>query len=109
MLKTAMLTLIGESPEAHGVGEDPEETTRRVYCTLKSIGQQEAYLAMAQGLKLKPEKKAVLAHDFEYKGETLCELNGKRYRITRTYETETDDIELTLSRTIERGSDDSAE
>jgi SPP1 family predicted phage head-tail adaptor len=96
MLKADVLTLISVSPEAGGVGTDREETRREVFCTVRSIGQQEAYLAMGQGLN--PELKVILAHDFEYEGEGLCELGGVRYEILRTYVTETDGIELTLQR-----------
>ena len=96
MMRANAVDLIQVSPEAGGVGTDPAETKRTVYCTVKSIGQQEAYLAMGQGLN--PELKVVLAHDFEYEGEGLCELDGVRYEILRTYITETDGIELTLQR-----------
>jgi len=96
MLKSNVVTLIGESPAAHGVGTEPEEIRRDVYCTIKSIGMKEAYQAM--GLGLNPELKIVLAHDFEYMGEPLCELNGVRFRILRSYIQETDGIELTLQR-----------
>lgn len=96
MLKSAVITLIREVPAAHGVGTEPEEIRREVYCTLKSIGMQEAYQAM--GIGLSPELKAVLAHDFEYMGEPIVELNGVRFRILRTYIQEADGIELTLVR-----------
>ena len=96
MLKANVLTLISVSPEAAGVGTEPAESTRDVYCTVRSIGQQEAYLAIGQGLN--PELKVILAHDFEYGGERLCSLDGVRYDILRTYITETDGIELTLQR-----------
>ena len=96
MMKSNVVTLISESPEAHGVGIDPEEATRTVYCTVKSIGMQEAYQAM--GIGLNPALKVILAHDFEYEGERLCEMDGVKYDILRTYVTETDGIELTLQR-----------
>ena len=96
MLKSNVVTLISESPEAHGVGTDPTESERTVYCTVKSIGMTEAYQAM--GLGLSPELKVILAHDFEYRGEQVCSLGGVRFRILRTYITETDGIELTLQR-----------
>ena len=98
MLRADVLTLISVSPEAAGVGTEPEETRRDVFCTVRSIGQQEAYLAMGQGLN--PELKVILAHDFEYEGERLCELGGVRYDILRTYVAETDGIELTLQRVM---------
>ena len=96
MIRVNVLDLITVNPEAAGVGTEPTETKRTVYCTVKSIGQQEAYLAMGQGLN--PELKVILAHDFEYEDERLCEMNGVRYDILRTYTTETDGIELVLQR-----------
>ena len=98
MLKADVLTLIAVSPEARGVGTEPTETTRDVFCTVRSIGQQEAYLAMGQGLN--PELKVILSHDFEYDGERLCEVGGVRYDILRSYITEKDGIELTLQRVV---------
>ena len=98
MLKANVLTLISVSPEAAGVGTEPAESARDVFCTVKSIGQTEAYQAM--GIGLNPELKVILAHDFEYEDERLCELDGKRYEILRTYVTETDGIELTLQRVV---------
>ena len=70
MMRANAVDLIQVSPEAAGVGTEPSETKRTVFCTVKSIGQQEAYLAMGQGLN--PELKVILAHDFEYEGERLC-------------------------------------
>ena len=96
MMKANVVTLIREDPAAHGVGIEPTEIERTVYCTVKSIGMQEAYQAM--GLGLSPELKVILAHDFEYMGEPIAELCGTRFRILRTYITETDGIELTLQR-----------
>lgn len=96
MMKSNVVTLISEVPAAHGVGEEPEEVRRTVYCTIRSIGMQEAYQAM--GIGLNPELKVILAHDFEYGGEPVCEMSGVRFTIIRTYITETDGIELTLQR-----------
>ena len=96
MMKANVVDLITVSPEAAGVGTEPAETKRTVYCTVRGIGQKEAYLAMGQGLN--PEMKVVLAHDIEYQGEGMCEIGGVRYQILRTYVTETDGIELTLQR-----------
>lgn len=96
MLKTNVADLITVSPAAGGVGTEPAETKRTVYCTIKSIGMQEAYQAM--GIGLNPELKIVLAHDFEYGGEEQLDFDGVRYDILRTYVTETDGIELTVQR-----------
>ena len=72
MLKADVIKLIKVNPEAAGVGTEPAETQRTVFCTVRSIGMQEAYQAMGQGLT--PELKVILAHDFEYEGERLCEI-----------------------------------
>ena len=96
MLKANVVTLILEEPYVGGVGLDPSETKRTVPCTVRSIGMQEAYQAM--GIGLNPELKVILAHDFEYGGEPVCEMSGVRFTIIRTYITETDGIELTLQR-----------
>ena len=96
MMKSTVVKLINESPDAHGVGVDAEESSRTVYCTVRSIGMQEAYQAM--GIGLSPELKVILAHDFEYDGEAIAELNGVRFKILRTYITDKDGIELTLQR-----------
>lgn len=96
MMRADVLTLIGETPKARGIFDTPAESLRTVYCTVKSVGQTEAYQAKAGGLN--PELKIVLAHDFEYQGEKRCEFGGIRYEILRTYVTEKDGIELTLQR-----------
>ena len=61
-VKENTVDLITVSPEAAGVGTEPSETKRTVYCTVKSIGMQEAYQAMGIGLnpelKVGPEYKA---------------------------------------------------
>ena len=96
MMKANVVDLITVSPEAAGVGTEPQEVKRTVPCTVKSIGMQEAYQAM--GIGLNPELKVILAHDFEYAGERLCEMDGIKYNVIRTYVTEADGIELTLQR-----------
>lgn len=96
MTKNEVVKLIGETPNAHGVFDTITETERIVYCSVKSVGMNEAYQAQAIGLN--PECKLVLAHDFEYGNERKCEFNGVLYKIIRTYRTETDGIELTIER-----------
>ena len=94
MLKTGVVWLIAENPEAHGVGIRAAEKRRRVFCTFRSVSQTETYQAKADGLL--PEMRIVLAHDFEYRGEKICVIRGKRYRVIRPYAGETDGIELTV-------------
>lgn len=96
MIRMSTVTLIGEKPEAHGVGEEPKEIRRTVFCDVRSIGQSEAYQAMGAGLN--PEIKLKITLESDYHGEKLCEFEGVRYRILRTYIPETNGIELTLQR-----------
>ena len=96
MQKAEICRLIAENPAAHEVGAEMPETARKVFCTVKSIGMQEAYQAMGQGLN--PELKVILKHDFEYRDEPFLEMNGRRYKIIRTYITEADGVELTCQR-----------
>ena len=96
MVRANVVTLLAEDPQAHGVLEPATLTERRVYCTVQSISRSEAY--QAKGIGLNPEYRLVLSHSFEYKGEKLCDFNGVRYAIIRTYIDETDGIELTIQR-----------
>lgn len=96
MVRATTCTLIKETPGAHGVFETHTQTERTVFCDIRSISQNEAYQAMAAGLN--PEFRVVLAHDFEYQGEKLAEINDVLYKVVRTYATETNGIELTVQR-----------
>lgn len=96
MVRADVCELIAESPKAHGIFDDPEVIRRKVYCTVKSVGQNEVYQAAAAGLN--PELKLILAHAFEYKGEKELEFHEERWRILRTYVNEADGIELTIQR-----------
>ena len=60
-----------------------QETERSIFAEITSITQTEFYQASAAGLTA--EGKA-LVWAFEYKGEKILELSGKRYAIYRTYQ-----------------------
>lgn len=96
MVRADVLTLIAETPEAHGRFDTPTEVRRQVYCTVRSVGMREAYEALSHGLR--PEFVFVLTHSFEYQGEKRCEFHGVEYTVLRTYVTEADGIELTVER-----------
>ena len=93
MMFQDVLTLIGEDPKAHGVTDKPTETERTVYCTVRSVGMNEAYQALANGLQ--PQFVFVLSDFDDYEGEKICAYNGVRYRIVRTYR-KNQGIELTV-------------
>lgn len=88
--------LIGETPEAHGVYDEPETTERRVFCVVSSVKRAEVYEAMGHGLA--PELVITLSDIAEYQGEPRCRYNRVEYRIMRTYRLKNGGIELTLER-----------
>lgn len=97
MIRVGIVYLITELPEARGVLEGKTERQRKTYCTEKSLSMNERYQARAVGFA--PDLRLQLAQGFEYKGETLCEYKGERYRIIREYtEDKSDGVELTLER-----------
>lgn len=83
MIKADVITLIGENPEAHGIFDPPSEIRRNVFCEVHSVGMNEFYRAMENGLH--PSFVFMLSDETEYKGEKICEYHGKRFRIVRTY------------------------
>lgn len=62
------------------------------YAEVKSIRQSEAYQAAAVGLK--PEIMCII-WKFEYNKEEYLLYEGVEYKISRTYETDDEKIELT--------------
>ena len=98
MKRVGIVYLITETPEAKGVLDQPTETRRKTYCEEKSLSMSETYQARASGFA--PSIRLVLPQDFEYRGETLCDYKGERYKIIRDYRDEKtgDSTELTLER-----------
>ena len=78
-----VLTLISETPGDHGIFDTHAETKRDVFCEVRSVGYQEFYRALEQDLH--PTFIFRLADYAEYQGEKICEYDGTRYRIVRTY------------------------
>lgn len=93
---TDILTLIQRMPGRDDQG-DPviRETSRVVFCGVRSIGQQEFYQASATDFH--PELKLILADYLDYQDEPLVDYNGRRYRVIRTYRTG-QELELTVER-----------
>lgn len=95
MERADVIYLIGEKPEAHGVFEKPKTTERMVFCTVRSVGMRETYLAMAHDRN--PETVFELADPAEYQGEKQCRWNGRIYDIIRSY-SKNQRVELTAER-----------
>ncbi len=96
MVRADVITLIADNPGAHGVFDSPETSERTVYCTVRSVGMQEMYTAMSQGLR--PQYVFDLQHDFEYQGEQRLRYHDVEYRVIRTYVNQSDGIEITVER-----------
>ena len=98
MKRVGIVYLITEAPEARGVLDTVAETRRKTYCEEASVAMSEVYQANASGHA--PSIRLRLPQSFEYRGETLCEYKGERYRIIRDYRDEKagDSTELTLER-----------
>ena len=91
-----ILTLIQRTP-GRDENDDPviRESSRVVFCGVRSIGQQEFYQASATDFH--PELKLILADYLDYQDEPLVDYNGVRYRVIRTYRAG-QELELTVER-----------
>lgn len=76
------------------IGDVVETVTRNtIFCNEKSISQTEFYQAQAVGLK--PQVKLVVKR-VDYQNEQLAEYQGERFRVLRTFKSNSEDIELVL-------------
>lgn len=92
MKRYDVITLITEASTVHGVFDEPTETTRDVFCEVRSVGRNEVYQAMAVGINVSIVFVLTLAEDYQNEKELIY--NNVRYRIVRTYVSD-DGIELT--------------
>ena len=76
------------------------EANTNVFCNIKSVRASEFYNAANVGLK--PELVFVI-HPYEYSGEKKVKFNGKEYRVIRTYQVNSEEIELTCERVLGNG------
>ena len=81
-----VISLIKETETVNEYGSKVKaETSRDVFCELKSIGQSEFYQAQTNGMK--PEIKFVIADYLDYQNEEIIVYDGMKYKILRTYRT----------------------
>lgn len=96
MDRSDVLTLISVAYTTDGIGQRiPAEESRQVLCRVRSVNQTEWFEAGRNGLKAEYQA-TMFAYD--YNGEEICEYNGVRYGIYRTYRRSADEIELYLER-----------
>lgn len=92
MDRSHTLTLIAESYEQDALlVMRKTETRRTVYCDVRSVTQSEWFEGGRNGLN--PEYRFTMFAP-EYHGESICEFNGIRYTIYRTYLARNEMIEL---------------
>lgn len=95
------LTLINQIYELDDIGNQISvETRTTVLCKKQSAGRNEFYNAAAAGHR--PEHVFVI-HGYEYNGETIVEFDGVKYTVIRTYQTDFEEIELTVERVSGNG------
>lgn len=101
MIRPDVIWLITENSRTHGVHEDVTDAERMVYCTVKSVTRSEYYAALNVGIR--PEYIFELALAEDYHGERLAKFHDQKYRIIRTYETDSGSLELTAERSDVNG------
>lgn len=84
----------GERVDSDGFENQPEESSRTVFCNKKSVGYNE-YLKSQQTGKVVEAK--IDVHRADYEGEDTAELDGRRFFVLKTYGIDDDTIELTLT------------
>ncbi|SEA49574.1 hypothetical protein SAMN04515656_11210 [Eubacterium aggregans] len=78
-----LITLVHREFEQDDIGQQiPIESSRVIYCNIKSVGRNDWYAAAHEGMKA-----ALIAvvNDDDYAGEAIAEYAGKRYAIYRDY------------------------
>jgi SPP1 family predicted phage head-tail adaptor len=90
------LTLIGETYTEDEIGNQiPVETETVILCGLKSVSRNEFYNAAVNDLK--PERVFVI-HPYEYDNQKKVEFEGERYKVIRTYQKDTEEMELIVEK-----------
>lgn len=95
------LTLITQTYTTDEIGNQvPTEVESVILCSKKSVARSEFYNAAVKGLR--PEI-VFVAHPYEYDGQTKVKFEGVKYNVIRTYETSSEDIELTCEKVATNG------
>lgn len=96
MDRSSIITLIKVTHEKGAIGNyTPVESAREVYCNISSVSGIEWMEAGRIGIV--PQYK-ITVFEYDYEGEEIAEINGKRYGIYRTYLGKNENLELYLER-----------
>lgn len=94
MDRSEVLTLVSATYAADEIGQCvPTETTRTVFCNVRSVSRAEFFAGGEAGLR--PSYVAAVFR-YDYEGEQVAELDGVRYSIYRTYVRQDELVELYL-------------
>lgn len=92
MDRSNIINLIKETHTRDAIGQYvPAETSRQVFCDVRSITRDEWFNAGREGLK--PSLMFILFEP-DYQGEKIVEFDGKRYGVYRTYRGRNERMEL---------------
>lgn len=83
-----------ERVNAGGFENEPQESTRTVFCNKKNVGYREYFKSQQAG---KAAEAKCEVHKADYEGEDIVEMDGRRFFVLKTYEINSDTIELTLT------------
>lgn len=87
-----VITLIAETHSRNDYGLDiTTETSREIWCSVKSVNRSDFYAAGQAGLAL---DHVFVTDAINYDGEEVVEYLGKRYDVTRVYQPTPDAIEI---------------
>lgn len=96
MDRSDILILIGETKAQDDLGVwRTTEARRTIFCDVRSVTRDEFFEGGRSGLN-PAYRFDVFAPDYE--GESICEYNGSRYAIYRTYHSRSDTLELYAER-----------
>lgn len=95
MDKCEILTLEKPKYRQDAIGQHVPDgvATRDIFCSVRSISRAEWTAAASRDLKA---AYCVTVWADEYQGETIAILNGVRYAVYRTYQPNSEDMELYL-------------
>ena len=86
MVRDDVITLVGESPRAHGIFDAHDEPKVQCFCKVQSVGRAEFWRGLSNGLE--PSLVFTLSEYADYHGEKIVLYHGKRMRVIRTFVTD---------------------
>jgi SPP1 family predicted phage head-tail adaptor len=71
--------------------------SEKIFCAKDSVTRTEFYKAASIGLK---PSIVLIVHPYEYRGQTKIKFEGNFYRVVRTYDVDSENLELTCESII---------